>query len=185
MSFEVVIHTDKCQGCGNCVVICPPNADISPESGVGFGPRRDQVLLKVLKGQITVINVELCNGCGACMLVCPTNAIEIVPLTPTSAEAVFTVGEAAQEAKKEAGIEVRNIKPEELPQLENDVVEQIKGGIGAVSETLKTIKLRYFIELGRLSSAEEEISGRLRRQLMAMKMQKKKPEEDREDRKKS
>lgn len=176
MSFEVVVHTDKCQGCGNCVVICPPNADFNPESGVGFGPRGDQVLLKVVNGQIAVINSDLCNGCGACSLVCPRNAIEIVPVKPTSAVAIFTVGEAAEEAKKAKEEEARPVKPEDLPPVAVDAIEQVRGGIGTVSELLKTVKVRYFIELGRLSSAEEEIVGRLRHQAMAMKAQKKEAE---------
>lgn len=158
------------------MVICPPNADFNPESGVGFGPRGDQVLLKVVNGQIAVINPALCNGCGNCVVVCPRNAIEIVPLKPTSAEAVFTVGEAAAEARKAEEIEARPVKPEDLPSVAVDVVEQVKGGIGTVSELLKTVKVRYFIELGRLSSAEEELVGKLRHQAMAMKAQKKEPE---------
>lgn len=176
MSFEVVVHIDKCQGCGNCVVTCPPNADFNPESGVGFGPRGDQVLLKVVKGQIAVIDPKLCNGCGVCLLVCPSKAIEIVPVKPTSAEAIFTVGEAKEEAKKGAEEEVRNVKSDELPSVPAEVIDQIRGGIGTISELLKTVKVRYFIELGRLSSAEEEIVGRLRHQSMAMKARKKESE---------
>lgn len=178
MPFEVVIHTDKCQGCGNCVVICPPNSDFNPESGLGFGPNGTQVLLKVVKGQIAVINPKLCNGCGACLHVCANKAIEIVPVKPTSAEAVFIVGEAKEETKKGKEEEARHVTLEELPTIPVDMVEQVRGGIGTISELLKTVKVRYFIELGRLSSAEEEIIGKLRHQSMATKARKTQPEEN-------
>jgi ferredoxin len=52
-----VIVTDRCQGCGACLLTCPEHA-IRPHGRP----------LLVLDG--------LCTGCGECIEVCPVDAIE-------------------------------------------------------------------------------------------------------------
>jgi len=55
----VKINKEKCDGCGNCVEVCP------------FG------VLEIQNGKAVVKNLKNCKRCGACMHACPNNAIEI------------------------------------------------------------------------------------------------------------
>jgi len=48
----IKIIQEKCDGCGNCVEVCP-------------------------FGVLIIKNLENCKRCGACMHACPNNAIEI------------------------------------------------------------------------------------------------------------
>jgi heterodisulfide reductase subunit A len=54
---KALVITDLCNGCGDCVPICPVNA-ISMQDGKA------------------VINPFQCTGCGACIPVCPREAID-------------------------------------------------------------------------------------------------------------
>ncbi len=57
----IVIDKDKCNGCGNCIEVCPQGA----------------IDLSVGTAQI---NRQFCIDCGACLDVCPTGALrETVP----------------------------------------------------------------------------------------------------------
>lgn len=179
-AFEIIIHSDKCQGCGNCIVVCPPNAERSPESGLGFGPRSDDVLLKIVRGQTVVVNSKLCNGCGNCVIACPRSAIEIIPLKPISAEAVSAVGEAPT-GEIEKREEAKPISAEEIPAISPDEAQQIKSGLDSISDQLKTTRIRFFIELGRLQSAEEEIKTRLRHVKSQSAVESKKSEDERSE----
>ena len=79
--FKVIIDKKKCNGCGNCVVACPHNASISPESGHGFG---------VSDSDCRVVNASAeflgrCSGCGICIEVCPVDAIKLIRKNETLA----------------------------------------------------------------------------------------------------
>ena len=82
----LIIHSEKCFGCGNCVVACPVNVAEDPTgSALGKGPKSDKVILKVCKGVITAHNVEKCRRfgpgrtlCNGCIVTCPSEAIEFV-----------------------------------------------------------------------------------------------------------
>jgi NAD-dependent dihydropyrimidine dehydrogenase PreA subunit len=52
-----VIVTDRCQGCGACLLTCPEHA-IRPH------------------GRPLLVVQELCTGCLECIEVCPADAIE-------------------------------------------------------------------------------------------------------------
>ncbi|HEU5157811.1 MAG TPA: 4Fe-4S dicluster domain-containing protein [Streptosporangiaceae bacterium] len=67
-----VIVTDRCQGCGACLLTCPEHA-VRPRlpagpagDGLGGGPHA---------GPLRVVD-ELCTGCLECVDVCPVDAIE-------------------------------------------------------------------------------------------------------------
>ncbi|GLZ13562.1 hypothetical protein Acsp04_37970 [Actinomadura sp. NBRC 104425] len=55
-----VIVTDRCRGCGACLLTCPEHA-IRPH------------------GQPLQVLDALCTGCGECIEVCPADAIEECP----------------------------------------------------------------------------------------------------------
>ncbi|ENN96714.1 4Fe-4S ferredoxin [Methanocaldococcus villosus KIN24-T80] len=76
-AYELIVHEEKCHGCGNCVVSCPVNAKL-PETWGGKGPYNEEsVVILVENGTVKVVNPELCGGCGACVEACPVNAIEL------------------------------------------------------------------------------------------------------------
>jgi len=57
---EIKIDTEKCNGCGTCVDICPVDVfEIKDEKSV-------------------VVNLDECLVCRACEVQCPDNAIEII-----------------------------------------------------------------------------------------------------------
>ena len=55
----VKINKEKCDGCGNCIEVCP------------FG------VLEIRNGKVIVKDLKNCKRCGACMYACPNEAIEI------------------------------------------------------------------------------------------------------------
>ena len=58
-TFRPVV-TDKCIGCGTCVLFCPEGA----------------ITVKEVKGKKrAVINYDYCKGCLICIEVCPQKAI--------------------------------------------------------------------------------------------------------------
>ena len=58
--------TDRCQGCGACLLTCPEHA-IRPH------------------GRPLLVVRELCSGCLECIEICPADAIDTVgPASPVS-----------------------------------------------------------------------------------------------------
>jgi 4Fe-4S ferredoxin len=82
----LIIHPEKCFGCGNCVVACPVNVAAEPtRCGIGLGPQGDKVILAVEDGVVKCMNMKECRRfgpnkilCNACTATCPSKAIEFV-----------------------------------------------------------------------------------------------------------
>lgn len=82
----LIIHGEKCTGCGNCVVACPVNVACEPtRCAVGLGPQGDRAPLAVIDGKAALQNAEECRRfgqnsvlCNVCEQVCPGRAIEFV-----------------------------------------------------------------------------------------------------------
>lgn len=68
-NFVPRLDTGTCNGCGNCVGICPVQAiELLTERGIGEGARRK-----------AKVNEGICLGCGVCVANCPVAAIRLEP----------------------------------------------------------------------------------------------------------
>ena len=59
-NYFISINTDKCTGCGDCISVCPMNAN------------------QVNENMISEVNLGYCIGCGVCIPKCPENARTLV-----------------------------------------------------------------------------------------------------------
>ena len=62
----IVVNTDRCKGCGLCVVACPQDVIVDKKVNVHGYPY-------VEPGN----NADQCIGCSACGIVCPDGCITV------------------------------------------------------------------------------------------------------------
>ncbi|HLB70264.1 MAG: 4Fe-4S binding protein [Candidatus Methanoperedens sp.] len=82
----MIVHTELCTGCSNCVVACPVDVANDPRgAGTGGAPTNDKVIFRVVDGKVVASNIKECRRfgknrvlCYACIDPCPTGAIEFV-----------------------------------------------------------------------------------------------------------
>ncbi|OPY39117.1 MAG: Tungsten-containing formylmethanofuran dehydrogenase 2 subunit G [Methanoregula sp. PtaU1.Bin051] len=77
VTFRISIDPDLCTGCGNCATSCPVNKQLDPQIGAGGHSSNDEVIMRVLDGDVHVLHEEKCTGCKTCEVSCPTRAIQI------------------------------------------------------------------------------------------------------------
>lgn len=57
--YEITIDKEKCNGCGECVDICPAE------------------VLELVNEKSEVANIDECLGCESCVETCPESAITL------------------------------------------------------------------------------------------------------------
>lgn len=90
MVTKLVINEALCNGCGNCVIVCPPNASKSIEATGGKGPSTNEVVLKMKNGVVMGMDLRSCRRfeepsaevkaepCRLCIDACPFRAIDFL-----------------------------------------------------------------------------------------------------------
>jgi 2-oxoglutarate ferredoxin oxidoreductase subunit delta len=65
MAGKIIINTERCKGCGLCVIVCPKKGIIISEktNKNGYFPAQPK-------------NTD-CTGCAVCAIICPDCAIEV------------------------------------------------------------------------------------------------------------
>lgn len=59
MGYEVVVDPDKCEGCEECVEVCPVD------------------VYEIIDDKSVPVNAEECLGCESCVEVCEHDAITV------------------------------------------------------------------------------------------------------------
>lgn len=117
----MLIDTEKCIGCGNCVPYCPAEA-------ISLNPRPvDETNGK--KKQFASVDLEECAECGVCLrsAKCPTNAIYQQPLTyPRTIRSIMSDVLTIAEESQISGRGTEEMKT-------NEVTGRFKRGIAGIA----------------------------------------------------
>jgi 2-oxoglutarate ferredoxin oxidoreductase subunit delta len=66
MAGKIIINTERCKGCGLCILVCPKKGIVISEKSnkSGYFP--------------AVVKNADCTGCAVCAIICPDVAIEVL-----------------------------------------------------------------------------------------------------------
>lgn len=127
---EIFLNSEKCTGCGTCILTCPKGA------------------IEIHQGK-SRINRELCIGCGKCVEVCPNEARSLIGKW-TSAKEVF------EEIKRDAifyeasggGVTLSGGEPLAQPEFAASILGLCKGAyIHTALDTCGHAEWRIFEEV--------------------------------------
>ncbi len=76
-SFHITIDGQRCMRCGNCSVACPVNKEEDPGLAASGTATSDEVIMRIIDGEMRVIHEEKCTGCKTCEETCPNSAIRV------------------------------------------------------------------------------------------------------------
>ena len=145
--FDLKIDDKKCNGCGNCVIVCPINAAEGAE-----------IVLRVKDGNALLFTPEKCDGCGVCVENCPVNAIVVDVEEVLPAERVIdTTTKVISET--EATELTASIKVER-PKVSSEALQKITSELKTINELMSVTKIRMLIESGKEEQAWEELKKR-------------------------
>jgi len=81
MAGKIIINTERCKGCGLCVLVCPKGGIIISKKSNKKGYFPAQPVLSVVEGATNADSFDelttSCTGCCFCALICPDAAIEV------------------------------------------------------------------------------------------------------------
>lgn len=144
MKFELKIDEKKCNGCGNCVTICPINA-----------VEASDIVLRIKDGDAILFTPEKCDGCGVCVEACPVNAIEITVEKILPSERVIDtstkVVPEVEATRLTATIEVEKAK------VPAEVLQKITADLKTLNKLIDKPKIRLLVESGKDEQAWNEL----------------------------
>lgn len=87
MAGKILIDTERCKGCGLCVIVCPKDGiTISKKSNKnGYFPAQ-------------AANSE-CTGCAMCAIICPDAVIEVYRDEPDRIDIIEKVNKKVKQAE--------------------------------------------------------------------------------------
>ena len=57
----IKLDEDRCTGCGNCVVVCPVDVAVEPDTAIGRAGKSGDTVFRVENGISKIINLEKCR----------------------------------------------------------------------------------------------------------------------------
>ncbi len=73
MAGKIIINTERCKGCGLCIIVCPKKGIVISDKSNKSGYFPAQPVPSVAEG---AKNSD-CTGCCLCALICPEAVIEV------------------------------------------------------------------------------------------------------------